>query len=193
MSGKHKRNIWQQGCHIYVMSSGFADSSHLIHGSRHTSPGALLEGNVNNVCMRKSRTVSLLITGLMMLALEGTAAKAEEGSISIELNKLEAHDSDCRAYFVIDNKNDTTYDALKLDLVLFRPDGVIGQRFAVELAPLKAKKRTVKLFDVAGTTCSDVGSFLINDVMECKASTGDVADCLQEISVSSRTENQLTK
>lgn len=122
----------------------------------------------------------------------GTAA-AEEGSIAIELNKLEAHDSDCRAYFVIDNKNDNTYEALKLDLVLFRPDGVIGQRFAVELAPLKAKKRTVKLFDVAGTACDEVGSFLINDVMECKTASGDATDCLQDISVSSRTDNPLTK
>lgn len=133
-----------------------------------------------------------LMAAALLLAGLGTAT-AEEGNIAIELNKLEAHDTDCRAYFVIDNKNDTTYDTLKLDLVLFRPDGVIGQRFAVELAPLKAKKRTVKLFDVSGTACDQVGSFLINDVMECKADTGDVADCLQEISVSSRTDNQLTK
>lgn len=133
-----------------------------------------------------------LMAAALLLSSLGTAT-AEEGNIAIELNKLEAHDKDCRAYFVIDNKNDTTYDTLKLDLVLFRPDGVIGQRFAVELAPLKAKKRTVKLFDVSGTACDQVGSFLINDVMECKADTGDVADCLQEISVSSRTDNQLTK
>ena len=132
----------------------------------------------------------LLVTAALLGP--GTAA-AEEGEIAIELNKLEAHNSDCRAYFVIDNKQDTTYDALKLDFVLFRPDGVIGQRFAVELAPLKAKKRTVKLFDVADTACDDVGSFLINDVMECKASTGDATDCLQDISVSSRTNNPLTK
>lgn len=133
-----------------------------------------------------------LMAAALLLSSLGTAT-AEEGNIAIELNKLEAHDKDCRAYFVIDNKNDTTYETLKLDLVLFRPDGVIGQRFAVELAPLKAKKRTVKLFDVSGTACDQVGSFLINDVMECKSNTGDVADCLQEISVSSRTDNQLTK
>ena len=132
-----------------------------------------------------------LIATVLFIGL-GPAA-AEEGEIAIELNKLEAHNNDCRAYFVIDNKQDTTYDALKLDFVLFGPDGVIGQRFAVELAPLKAKKRTVKLFDVADTSCDKVGSFLINDVMECKASTGDVTDCLQDISVSSRTNNELNK
>lgn len=134
---------------------------------------------------------AVLIAATLMLGLG--AAAAEDGNIAIELNKLEAHDQDCRAYFVIDNKKDSTYDALKLDLVLFRPDGVIGQRFAVELAPLKAKKRTVKLFDVSNTSCDDVGSFLINDVMECTVSAGDAGDCLQDISVSSRTDNQLTK
>jgi hypothetical protein len=140
---------------------------------------------------KRLATAPLMASALLLSSLG--AATAQEGNIAIELNKLEAQGQDCRAYFVIDNKNDTSYDALKLDLVLFRPDGVIGQRFAVELAPLKAKKRTVKLFDVSGTACDDVGSFLINDVMECKATTGDVADCLQDISVSSRTDNPLTK
>jgi hypothetical protein len=141
--------------------------------------------------MKRLAIMPLFATAVLLFGAGGTMA--EEGSIAIELNKLEAHDKDCRAYFVINNKNDTNYEALKLDLVLFQPDGVIGQRFAVELAPLKAKKRTVKLFDVAGTACEDVGSFLINDVMECKTDTGDVSECLQDISVSSRTDNELTK
>lgn len=141
--------------------------------------------------MKRLAIMPLLAMAVLLFGAGGTMA--EEGSIAIELNKLEAHDKDCRAYFVINNKNDTNYEALKLDLVLFQPDGVIGQRFAVELAPLKAKKRTVKLFDVADTACEDVGSFLINDVMECKTNTGDVSECLQDISVSSRTDNELTK
>jgi hypothetical protein len=122
-------------------------------------------------------------------------AQAQDTSVAvaIELNKLEAQGAQCRAYFVIDNKGTTNYDAFKLDVVLFRPDGVIGQRFAVDLAPLKASKRTVKLFDIASTSCDEVGSFLINDVMECKDQTGDVTDCLQKITLSSRTKNELTK
>jgi hypothetical protein len=147
----------------------------------------------NQKRLRPNRKHMAALLAAASLSLGCGAAVAEEGSIAVELNKLEAHNNDCRAYFVIENKNDRNYDALKLDLVLFRPDGVIGQRFAVELAPLKAKKRTVKLFDVADTACDDVGSFLINDVMECKADSGDVSDCLQDISVSSRTEHQLSK
>lgn len=121
------------------------------------------------------------------------AARAEEGSIAIELNKLEPQGEQCRAYLVIENKGSTDYSELKLDLVLFNPDGVIGRRFAVELAPLKANKRTVKLFDLEATACDQVGSFLINDVMECKAASGPIADCLQSITTSTRADVQLTK
>jgi hypothetical protein len=123
----------------------------------------------------------------------GFAASAEDGPIAIELNKLEPQGKQCRAYIVIQNKSPTNYQELKLDIVLFRPDGVIGKRFAVDLAPLKAEKRSVKLFDIEGTACDQVGSFLINDVMECKAESGQLTDCLKDISVSSRTDVQLTK
>ncbi len=117
---------------------------------------------------------------------------AGDAAISIELNKLEPQGQSCRAYFVVGNKG-TEYQELKLDLVLFRPDGVIGRRFAVDLAPLKADKRSVKLFDIEGTKCDEVGSFLINDVMECKAQSGTVSDCLKNISVSTRTKVELNK
>lgn len=123
----------------------------------------------------------------------GLAASAEDGSVAIELNKLEPQGKQCRAYIVIENKTQTNYQELKLDIVLFRPDGVIAKRFAVDLAPLKADKRSVKLFDIEGTACDQVGSFLINDVMECKADSGPLTDCLKNITVSSRSDVQLTK
>jgi hypothetical protein len=124
---------------------------------------------------------------------EQPATTSEPGAIALELNKLETQGSQCRAYFVVTNKNGPNYQELKLDLVLFKPDGVIGRRFAVELAPLKSNKRTVKLFELADTACDDVGSLLINEVMGCKADSGPVDDCLTNISVSSLTKAQLTK
>lgn len=126
-------------------------------------------------------------------AAEQAAPSSAPGNIAIELNKLEPQAGQCRAYFVVTNKNATNYQELKLDLVLFRADGVIGRRFAVDLGPLKSSKRTVKLFELADTTCDDVGSFLINEVMECRGDSGPVADCLSDISVSSLTKAQLTK
>jgi hypothetical protein len=123
----------------------------------------------------------------------GAEPPAEQGSIAIELNKLEPQGRQCGAYFVINNANSTNYETFKLDLVLFRPDGVIGRRFAIDLAPIKSNKRTVKLFELADTACDEVGSFLINEVMECKGDSGPATDCLKDITLSSLTKVQLTK
>jgi hypothetical protein len=138
--------------------------------------------------------LAFVALGLVPSAAAGQAeTPAAPGNIAIELNKLEPQAGQCRAYFVVTNKNATNYQELKLDLVLFRADGVIGRRFAVDLGPLKSSKRSVKLFELADTACDDVGSFLINEVMECRGDSGPVADCLNDISVSSLTKAQLTK
>ena len=124
----------------------------------------------------------------------GSAARAEPDAIEIQLNKLEPHGDQCRTYFVVTNKDGANYEALKLDLVLFQPDGVIGRRFAVDLAPVKSNKRAVKLFELGDTSCDNIGSFLINEVMECRTESGPVSDCLDDISVSSLVPKaQLTK
>jgi hypothetical protein len=137
----------------------------------------------------QERAASLLVAFLAV----SSAAHAESGALSVELNKLESQDHGCRAYVVVTNKSATTYQVLKLDLVLFQPDGVIGRRFAIDLGPLKSDKRTVKLFDIDATSCDQVRSFLINDVLECKAESGPVPNCLAEIIPSSLTKAQLTK
>ena len=147
---------------------------------------------------RKIGTPVVAILGACLCSvLTGTlgasAVRAQDGALAVELNKLEAEGQGCRAYFVITNKSDTAYQALKLDLVLFRPDGVIGRRFAVDLAPLQGNKRSVKLFDIDGTACDQVGSFLVNDVMECKSEAGPIPDCMKGLSVSTLTNVQLTK
>lgn len=124
-------------------------------------------------------------------------AKAEPAAqkpLNIQLNKLETVDKNCRAYFVVNNTGEVAYKVLKLDLVLFQPNGVIGGRFAVDLGPLRAKKKSVRLFDLEDVTCDKTGSLLLNDVMECAADgDGKSAACLDEISLSSKAEAMLTQ
>ncbi len=76
---------------------------------------------------------------------------------------------------------------------MFQPDGIIGRRFAVDLAPLRPSKRTVKLFELDDTKCDGIGSFLVNDVMECRSSTGPVNDCLASMKVNSLTKVEISK
>ena len=122
-----------------------------------------------------------------------TILHAQPAGITVELNKLEPQGGGCRAYLVVNNESPTQYQTLKLDLVLFQPDGVIGRRFAIDLAPLKPSKRAVKLFDLDGVACDKIGSFLINEVVDCKTDAGPATDCLAAITVKSLTPVQLTK
>jgi hypothetical protein len=121
-----------------------------------------------------------------------TAAQ-DVGGLTLELNKLEPLDKGCRAYMVVDNKSAAEYEALKLDLFMFRPDGIIGRRFAIDIAPLKPQKRTVKLFDLAGLACEDVGTLLINDVLECRIGGSPSGDCLARLTLSSLAGAKLSK
>lgn len=121
------------------------------------------------------------------------AAYAAGPQISIELNKLETQGASCRSYLVIENTSETALQNLKLDLIIFQTDNVIARRFAIDLAPLKAQKKSVKLFDLDGLSCDKIGSMLINDVVECKADQGPVEDCLGGITVKSLSNVQLMK
>lgn len=131
--------------------------------------------------------------GLLAVPLFSAAAIADPTALSVELNKLEPQGTGCRAYVVVQNDSAKQFQTLKLDLVLFQQDGIIGKRFAIDLAPLKPQKRTVKLFDLEGLACDRIGSLLINDVVECKAAEGPLDDCLAGLSVKSLTNVQLTK
>ena len=57
-------------------------------------------------------------------------ALAQEG-LKIELTQLETVEGACRAYLLFENKSGSAFDSLKLDLVMFDPNGVINKRLAV--------------------------------------------------------------
>jgi hypothetical protein len=141
-----------------------------------------------------SRKLSATIgASLFVLLGVSAAASAQNATLSVELNKLEASDKGCRAYVVINNATDALYDTMKLDLVMFQPDGIIGKRFVLDLAPLKPHKKTVKLFNLEDTPCDKVGSLLVNDIVECKAGGEAQNDCLARVSLSTLTNVTISK
>lgn len=150
---------------------------------------------------RETRQITghgLLAAVFILIAWVSVAAGAEESSsgperLRVELNKLESMDSACRAYLLFENRTASTFSALKLDLVMFNPDGVISRRLAVEGGPLPAGKTSVKLFDIDGVTCSSVDRVLLNGVLACSDEQGDRNDCLARIETSSRSSADFFK
>src|SRR3546814_16425844 len=80
---------------------------------------------------------------------------------------LEPQESACRTYLVVKNTGEQAFDSLKLDLVMFDRGGVVAKRLAVQAGPLPVGKNSLKVFDVEGNAGPDIGSTLLNDVLEC--------------------------
>lgn len=133
-----------------------------------------------------------LAGGLVALALgiAGTAALASDPPVVVELNRLEERGADCRAYLLLDNRGQTPFEVFKLDLVVFDKGGVIARRLALDVGPMRAEKKGVKVFDLSGLGCGDVSSILVNDVIDCG---GQGRDCVALMQVASRGAVKLTK
>jgi hypothetical protein len=69
----------------------------------------------------------------------------------------------------------------------------IMRRLAVSVSPLRPAKTNVKVFDIAETACSAIGSILVNDVIHCRDKTGDVAGCVDRLTTSSKLAVSLLK
>jgi hypothetical protein len=135
---------------------------------------------------------ALFAAALLSVSPLGSLVAASE-AIGIELNRLEEQGSNCRAYLLIANPGEAAFSGFKLDLVIFDRSATIIRRLAVDLAPLRATKTTVKVFDLVDTPCPTIGSILVNDVLDCRDANGAVADCVQRVSTSSKLAVSLSK
>ena len=123
----------------------------------------------------------------------GTAIAAAPEPVAIELNRLDDQGPSCRASFVITNPGPDAFSGFKLDLAVFDRGGTIARRLAADIAPLRAEKTSVKIFDIPDTSCAAIGSILINDVLDCRAGDSAVADCVGRIAVTSKLPVKLLK
>lgn len=143
---------------------------------------------------RRQRTAGLAVALAMGLAVSAPGASfgqtkppTAKGKLTIELNKVEPVDGACRIYMLLRNETGLAFDALVLELVSFDAQGVISQRVAVDLAPLRPDRTLVKLFDVPETPCDRVSQLLVNEAVQCTAAgAGAVEGCLDLMATSSK-------
>jgi hypothetical protein len=124
--------------------------------------------------------------GLFALAAMAAAigpAQAE-GSIAIELNKIEEAAGKCRTYFVVREEGGKPLQSLKADFVVFGKDGEVSRRLAAELGPIRSQKTSVKIFEIE-EPCAEISGVLLNDIMACQPAAGP-EECLDRIALASR-------
>lgn len=126
-----------------------------------------------------------------LLALFSGSVLAQVGGVMVELNKLKQVDNACRAYLVTQNLTDTHFKSMLLDVVMFDNNGIVSKRLAVDIAPLPPGKTRLKVFDITGLKCKQIGQLLLNNVLRCKDSKGKRNNCLALVRVSSRTDVSL--
>ena len=141
---------------------------------------------------RRTRYVAFL-AGCALFCWPTSAGAEAPSTIGVELNRLEDQGGNCRAYLVITNPGSAEFSGFALDLVVFDRGGTIMHRLAVDLAPLRPAKTSVKVFDIAETACSAIGSILVNDVIRCRDKSGDVAGCVDRLTTSSKLAVSLMK
>jgi len=143
--------------------------------------------------LRRTIRVGFRLSAALLASLATGPARAAAQPVSIELNRLDEQGQSCRASFVITNPGPETYTGYKLDLVVFDKGGTIVKRLAADVAPLRADKETVKIFDIPDTPCTGIGSILVNDVLDCRAGDKPATDCAGAIAVSSKLPVKILK
>ena len=137
--------------------------------------------------------MSAIHTATLLLATLLSSVAAAGNTINIELNKVEQRNKNCRTYLVADNNTRLAIDILRLDLVLFDSNEIIIRNMALNIAPLASAKKSVKAFDLKNTACNNIGSMLVNSVLECKSKNNTAVDCLALLRLSSKTSISLVK
>jgi hypothetical protein len=136
--------------------------------------------------------VAVLLAGVLLAWVSAKAAEAP-AKVGVELNRLEDQSGSCRAYLVISNPGSAEYSGFVLDLVIFDRGGTITRRLAVDVAPVRPAKTSVKVFDIPETSCGAIGSILVNDVIHCRDASGDLSECIDRLSTSSKLQVSLLK
>lgn len=120
-------------------------------------------------------------------------ARADEARIGIDLNKLEPAENACRSYIVVRNPSEQTFTAFNMEVLIFDTDGVIQNRLAMDLAPIRPNKTSVLIVSLAGIQCAQIGEVLVNSFLDCERGEERLGDCLARIDLSSKTDARLFK
>ncbi|MFT5174561.1 MAG: hypothetical protein ACI8W7_002748 [Gammaproteobacteria bacterium] len=113
------------------------------------------------------------------------SAQAYGASVGVELNRLDVRTGGCGVQMVVTNSTGKAFTGFALDLVVFDSGGQITRRTVLNVAPVRASKTTVYAFDLKDLKCADIGSILLNDVVDCAQGSGPIADCVDDVGVTS--------
>lgn len=142
----------------------------------------------------KGFVLKRLALAFAALFIAPSLAIAQDGQLTVELNKLEQEEgADCRAFFLFQNDLGFTLEAFEMSLAILDANGVIDQLLTVDAAPVPVARTTLKLFEFPGIGCSDISEILLHDIAACRAQNAEEMDCFDVLSLRSKATATLVK
>lgn len=138
--------------------------------------------------------ISFLSTGAISVSAQQTDEDASSGAgnLMIELNNVRQVDDACRLIFMATNNLGEDLSAISFETVLIDHNGVVDRLTVFDFQDLPDSRTRVRQFDLGNTMCSSIGQVLINGVANCQGEIADNAVCADALSVSSRTEVEIS-
>jgi hypothetical protein len=128
-----------------------------------------------------------------LAALAGSAG-AQDGGLTVEMNKFEENDGGgCRAFFLFRNQTGKTFEGFEMSLAILDKQGVIDRLLSIDAAPLPAGRTTLKLFEVPSIACANISEVLLHEISVCKPQNEDPLDCFPLVTLDSKTSAKLVK
>lgn len=128
------------------------------------------------------RTMSLALLALMM----APCAKADDATLSLELNAAETVNGACRISLLVENGLQGDIAALGVEAVLFGRDGRVLRLLTLDLEEAPKGRPRLRQFDLPGLDCATVGRMLVNSVAPCTGEGLDAATCQRALALRSR-------
>lgn len=144
--------------------------------------------------MRPFQSLLSAAAALALVALSGPAATqetAKQGGLQIELNTAADMDGACRISFLVENRLGADLSGAVFETVLFDADGAVERLTLFDMRDLPAGRPRVRQFQIDGVACDDIGRILINGAQTCKGEGVDARACMDDLSLTSRTDIEL--
>jgi len=129
-----------------------------------------------------------------VLALSGPAFSKDEvpaPHLSLELNAMQQLEGACRIVFLADNRLGTDLEALSYETVLIDTDGVVDRLTLFDFQSLPEGRMRVRQFDLENAQCGRIGRVLINGAAACKGEGLAGDECIDKLTVSSKTGTEI--
>jgi len=140
--------------------------------------------------IRRYFCYAMVASGLLMAS--PPTARADE-SILLQLNKVAQEGDSCRLHFLLTNETDTAFSSFRIQIAFFDRSGGFINSATADFLKVRPLKTILRFFDVPTLQCGELGKVLLNDAATCDAEDGPVANCVEMIAPTHRTEIRFYK